>query len=71
MGHDENNNLIMKISDDGEGLPEGLDIQKIDSLGLRLVNNLSLQLNGKVEYFNQNGTMVKVTFQDAKYRMAS
>lgn len=71
MGHDENNNLIMKVSDDGKGMPEGLDIQKIDSLGLRLVNNLTLQLNGKVEYFNQNGTMVKVVFQDAKYKMAS
>ena len=74
MGHDEYNNLVMKVSDDGKGMPPGIDVQKIDSLGLRLVNNLTLQLNGKVEYFNKNGTTVKVTFQDAKYkynRMAS
>ncbi len=71
MGHDENNNLILKVSDNGRGMPKGLDIQKIDSLGLRLVSNLTLQLNGKVEYFNQNGTIVKVVFQDAKYKMAS
>ncbi|MEE9430797.1 MAG: histidine kinase dimerization/phosphoacceptor domain -containing protein, partial [Melioribacteraceae bacterium] len=71
MGHDENNNLIMKVSDDGKGLPEGLDVQKSDSLGLRLVNNLSIQLNGKVEFFNNNGTSVKLTFEDPKYKMAS
>ena len=71
MGRDENHNLIMRVSDDGKGLPAGLDVQKSDSLGLRLVNNLSLQLNGNVEFFNDNGTVVKLTFQDPKYKMAS
>jgi len=71
MGHDENNNLVMKVSDDGKGFPKDLDVQKSDSLGLRLVNNLSIQLNGKVEFFNNNGTEVKLTFQDPKYKMAS
>ncbi len=70
MGHDENNDLVMKVKDNGKGIPENIDIGKIDSLGLRLVNNLTLQLNGKVEFLNQNGTLVKVTFQDTRYRMA-
>jgi len=71
MGRDENHNLIMRVSDDGKGLPVGLDVQKSDSLGLRLVNNLALQLNGNVEFFNDSGTVVKLTFQDPKYKMAS
>ncbi|MCB9248898.1 MAG: HAMP domain-containing protein [Ignavibacteriales bacterium] len=71
MGHNENNKLILKISDNGKGIPKDLNIEESDSLGLRLVNNLTMQLNGKVEFINRNGTMVKLIFEDPKYAMAS
>jgi len=70
MDHDENNKLILKISDNGKGLPKDLNISELDSLGLRLVNNLTIQLNGNVEFFNRNGTTVKLTFEDPKYKKA-
>ncbi len=71
MGYDENNNYLLKVSDNGKGLPEGLKIEESDSLGLRLVNNLIIQLNGKVEYSSDNGTTVKLVFEDPKYKKAS
>jgi len=71
MGHDENNNYLLKVSDNGKGLPENLKIEESDSLGLRLVNNLTIQLNGTVEYSSDNGTTVKLVFEDPKYKKAS
>lgn len=71
MGHNENNKLILKISDNGKGIPKNFNIKESESLGLRLVNNLTIQLNGKVEFFNRNGTIVKIVFEDPKYAKAS
>ena len=71
MGHNENNKLILKISDNGKGIPNNFKIEESDSLGLRLVNNLTVQLNGKVEFFNKNGTTVRLIFEDPKYAKAS
>lgn len=64
MGYDENNKLLLKISDNGVGIPKDFNLEKSESLGLRLVNNLTSQLNGKVEFFNRNGTKVKIVFPD-------
>ena len=62
MGYDENNKLLLKVSDNGKGIPKDFDITKSESLGLRLVYNLTSQLNGKVEFFNNSGTTVKINF---------
>ena len=70
MGHNEDNKLILKISDNGKGIPPNFNIQESDSLGLRLVNNLTIQLNGKVDFINRNGTTVKLVFEDPKYSKA-
>jgi two-component sensor histidine kinase/HAMP domain-containing protein len=71
MGHDENDQLILKISDNGKGIPKDLNIEESDSLGLRLVYNLTTQLNGTVEFFNNKGTTVKILFPDPKRLKAS
>ncbi|MCW8849668.1 MAG: HAMP domain-containing protein [Melioribacteraceae bacterium] len=71
MGHNEHDQLILKISDNGKGIPKNLNIEQSDSLGLRLVYNLTTQLNGKVEFFNNNGTTVKIVFPDPALLKAS
>lgn len=43
---------IMKISDNGQGLPPDLDWSKTKTLGLRLIRNLVKQLIGKIDYDN-------------------
>ena len=37
------------MSDNGVGFSKNIDFRETDSLGLQLVNNLTSQINGKVE----------------------
>ncbi len=50
-------------SDDGVGLPAGLDVSKTKTLGLRLVNNLvTSQLKGKLQVSKKEGTRFAISF---------
>lgn len=71
MGYDENNKLILIISDNGVGISEDLNIEESESLGLRLVNNLTTQLNGTITFLNNNGTTVKIVIQNSSPHMVS
>ena len=53
--------LSLKVSDDGIGLPEGLDFRKAESLGLKLVRALVEQLNGQIDIRSGRGTEVDIT----------
>lgn len=59
---DGNGQLSLVVSDNGVGLPLDLDMEKIDSLGLQLVNDLVRQLDGSIELERENGTAFKITF---------
>ena len=50
-----NNQLIVLIKDNGEGIPDKNTSGKTDSFGLKLVNSLLKQLNGQLECKNNNG----------------
>ena len=52
----------LTISDDGKGIPENIEVGKLESLGLLLVNTLVDQLNGNVELRRTQGTEFKITF---------
>jgi len=55
----------LSVIDNGVGLPEELDYRQSNSLGLRLVTNLTeLQLRGSLYVSSHNGTTVRVEFQD-------
>ncbi|MDA8085445.1 MAG: PAS domain S-box protein [Nitrospiraceae bacterium] len=55
--------IMLAYSDNGVGLPEGLDPAKTKTLGLRLVNNLALgQLKGSLEILRGNGTEFRINF---------
>jgi hypothetical protein len=41
--------FLLRVADDGVGLPEGMDYEKTDSLGLKLVVSLVRQLRGEIE----------------------
>ncbi len=52
----------ISVRDEGAGLPAGFDFDKARSLGMRIVNALSRQLNGKVVVRSHNpGTEFVVT----------
>jgi PAS domain S-box-containing protein len=56
---------LLTVCDDGVGLPEGLDFEKTESLGLQLVNSLTNQIDGIIELDETNGTKFTIKFQES------
>nr|WP_269850846.1 histidine kinase dimerization/phosphoacceptor domain -containing protein [Methanosarcina horonobensis] len=55
-------NFILTVSDNGVGIPEIIDIEDIDSLGLQLVTSLVDQLDGELELKRNKGTEFIIRF---------
>ncbi len=52
----KNDKFILLVSDNGIGIPETIDLENSDTLGLQLVSTLIDQLNGRFELRRENGT---------------
>lgn len=57
-------NYLLEVADNGIGIPEDVDIKKTDSLGLLIVQTLTLQLKGTLEHHNEGGTKFKLSFPE-------
>jgi len=57
---------VLRVKDNGIGLPAGMDWQHPASLGLRLVNALVRQIEGALEVSHQEGAEFVVTFPRAR-----
>lgn len=58
------NELELIVRDNGIGLPRDIDLENLESLGLRLVNGLvTKQLRGKLEINSENGTEIYIRFK--------
>ncbi len=64
------NGVSIEVRDDGIGLPEGLDISTVDSLGLKLVYSLADQIDGSFKIENKNGTWCVVEFPIEEFACA-
>jgi two-component sensor histidine kinase len=53
----------LTISDNGRGLPENMELESLESLGLQLVNILVDQLDGTIEVKRAYGTEFRITFK--------
>jgi two-component sensor histidine kinase len=62
----ENNELLLEISDNGIGLPEEIEATNTQSWGLQLVDTLIAQLEGTMEIDRRSGTTFKLKFKDMK-----
>lgn len=60
---DKNGRCSLSVKDNGCGLPGQVDAVRAQSLGMALIENLTGQLNGTVEFRSDNGTECRVTFQ--------
>ncbi|MEE8432219.1 MAG: histidine kinase dimerization/phosphoacceptor domain -containing protein [Candidatus Desulfatibia sp.] len=60
--------LELTVSDDGVGIPEDLDIEQTDTMGLHLVKMLAEQLEGKIELNRTEGTQFHFLLKRAKYK---
>jgi two-component sensor histidine kinase len=57
MKRSEDNRVVARVRDEGVGIPESVDVDKAETLGLKLLRNLVLhQLNGKFRIEQNGGT---------------
>ena len=67
LKEDADNMLVLTVSDNGVGIPDGIDLLNNGTLGLKLVGNLvQNQLGGKIELDRTKGTDFKISFRRAK-----
>ena len=52
----------LTVADDGHGIPEGLEMDQLETLGLQLVHNLAKQLGGQIDLFRDPGTRFVISF---------
>ena len=57
------------VQDNGQGVPEGFDILNSDSLGLKMVNLLSRQRKGTVNYSADQGSKFLIFFEGMKVEL--
>lgn len=62
---ENNRKYLLTIKDNGIGLGDKFDINRMESLGLKLVNSLVLQLNGSIDVKNNDGAQFDISFEDA------
>lgn len=55
---------MLTVTDNGKGIPEEIDIQTADSLGLQLVNILVEQIDGCIELKRNKGTEFTIWFNN-------
>jgi two-component sensor histidine kinase len=64
----DNGRYTLRVRDNGDGFPEDVDFRRVESLGLKLVNMLTQQLDGVIELQRNGGTAFTITFTELKYR---
>lgn len=56
---------LLKVLDDGKGIPPEIDFRNTGTLGLQLVNILVDQIDGCIELRRDNGTEFIIRFNNA------
>lgn len=56
--------LHLLVMDDGIGLPDGFDVQRLPSLGWKIIQSLAAQLSGELSYgaTGGSGTRIELRF---------
>ena len=58
--------FLMRIKDNGKGIPDGKIENAPTSLGLRMVHSLVDQLDGTIRISNDQGTDIRIHFPDER-----
>ncbi len=62
----DNDRYCFTVKDNGIGLPDDFDISTANTLGMQLVNSLTMQLHGDLEIENKDGTSFSISFEKKK-----
>ena len=60
----ESGNYKLRVEDTGKGLDNDLDIEKSESLGLKLVRTLTRQINGQLKISSNPGATFEIEFKE-------
>ena len=63
----DNGNYSMIVSDNGIGFPQHYNIENSDSLGLKIVNSLTEQIDGEIKIEMSEGTKFIINFKEENY----
>jgi two-component sensor histidine kinase len=64
----DKNMINFKVSDNGIGIPDNLQIENTSTLGLNLVKTLVNQLEGELTIEQDNGISYDVIFREMQYK---
>ena len=62
LDKDDEGHAHLRVMDNGAGMPEGLDVEMLDTLGLKIIGKLARQLKGTTETQVMGGTTVDIKF---------
>ncbi|SMO93282.1 PAS domain-containing sensor histidine kinase [Fodinibius sediminis] len=65
---EKDGNVVVKIIDNGEGLPDHIMQEGSSTIGMTLINLLKQQLEGEVQFLNDNGTRFQLSFEKANLK---
>lgn len=60
----DHSDFILKVSDNGIGLPEDFDFRYAETTGMQLVNALVRQLDGLIDFEKNGSNEFKITFRE-------
>jgi two-component sensor histidine kinase len=52
--------LHLKVSDNGNGFPQGMDLKAGNSFGMKMIRAFAQKLKAKLEVYNNNGAVVEM-----------
>lgn len=61
--------ITIQVQDNGKGFPDDMNFEKLTSVGLRLIKELTEQLSGHITRYNDNGSCTEITFQKTVSKM--
>lgn len=62
MFRDKSGRIHLVVKDTGQALPAGIDIHRSETLGFQIINDLTEQLNGTLEYRRDGGNEFEISF---------
>jgi PAS domain S-box-containing protein len=65
---EKDNEITLSVKDNGVGIPDDLNIYETKSLGLQIVSALTNQIQGDLELVKGNGTEIRITFKEKRFR---
>ncbi len=61
-----NDTIVLKVSDNGKGLPDDFDYTKAESYGMKMIASLSKKLKADLQFINDNGLTVLILIKKFK-----